>query len=57
MSETCVNGFWTRSRVDGKVYLYEKFTGKWWVLSGGRMLRVKDLPHDVAELELGLEGK
>ena len=57
MSETCVNGFWTRSRVDGKVYLYEKFTGRWWVLSGGHMLRVKDLPHDVAELELGLEGK
>ena len=49
-------GFWTRSAVDGKVYLYDKFSDRWWVLSDGRMLRVKDLPHDVAALEPGLEG-
>jgi len=57
MSDGKMHGFWTRSAVDGKVYLYEKFTGKWWVLSDGYMLRVKDLPHDVAGLESGLEGK
>jgi len=55
MTETCVNGFWARSKADGKVYLYEKFTGRWWVLPDGYMLRVKDLSHDVAELEP--EGK
>jgi len=50
MNEGRVCGFWTRSAVDGKVYLYDKFTDKWRVLSDGHMLRVKDLPHDVAAL-------